>query len=187
MPRHLQLPCQAGGTAHQALGSYAWAQADQQRLAHGPYGFNGLLFAPRQHVGIDPVCGAAQGEFAQCNEVAFAKEVLHGALGLLRQIDFARFQAREQLIRGQIDQHHIISTVKQAIRHGFPHARACDAANYVIQTFKVLHVDGAVYIYARAQQLFYVLPAFGVAAAWGVGVRQLINQYELRLAFEGSI
>ncbi|MNG81952.1 hypothetical protein D3C79_406200 [compost metagenome] len=51
----------------------------------------------------------------------------------------------------------------------------------------MLHVEGGVDVYAGAEQLLHILPAFLVAAAGGIGVGQLIHHYDGGLAFEQAI
>jgi hypothetical protein len=62
--------------------------------------FSSLTVAPGAHL-IDAIGGAAQGQFAQRNQVAFAEEMLDGALGLTGDIDLAFVQALAQIVGGR--------------------------------------------------------------------------------------
>jgi hypothetical protein len=51
----------------------------------------------------------------------------------------------------------------------------------------MLYIDGAIDINARVEQFSDILPAFGVARAVDIGVRQFIHQDQRRVASEGGI
>ena len=97
-------------------------------------------------------------------------------------VDLAGVQAREQVIRRQIDQLDFVGLVEDAIGQGLALAHAGDLGDQVVQALQVLDVDGGPDVDAGIQQLLDVLPALGVArrrlAADEVGVRQLIDQQD---------
>lgn len=88
--------------------------------------------------------------------------MFNGAFGLPGDIDFAFFQALTQIVRWQIDQHHLVGSVKR-IRYGFAYLNSRHAADHVVQAFKMLHVDGGKDINTGVEQFFNVLPALGMA------------------------
>ena len=133
------------------------------------------------------VCRAPQRQFAQGHEVALAKEVLHGAVGLLRHVDFAGLEARQQFVGRQVNQYQFVGSVEHAVGHGLPHAGSGDAAHHIVQALDVLHIHRGVHVDTRDEQLLYVLAALGVAAAHRVAVCQFVNQNELRLALQGGV
>ena len=51
----------------------------------------------------------------------------------------------------------------------------------------MLHIECGPDIDARVEELFHVLPAFGMAGTWGVRMRQLIDQDERWLACERAV
>ena len=68
--------------------------------------------------------------------------------------------------------------VEHRVRHRLPDADAGDAADDVVQAFEVLDVERRVDVDARVEQLLDVVPALGMARAFGVGVRQLVDEDE---------
>jgi hypothetical protein len=102
--------------------------------------------------------------------------VLEGPSGLLRHIDLALTQALEQLIRGQVDQFHIIGLIQDGIRHGFADEHARDLGHHIIQALQVLHIDRGIDIDPGVEQLLDILPAFGVPGALGIRMRQFVHQ-----------
>ena len=152
-----------------------------------PDGRDGALAAVLAHLVVDAVRGAAQRELAQRDQVALAEEILDGALGLLRQVDLALAQALQQLVGRQVDQHHFVGLVEHVVGHRLPDADAGDAADHVVQAFDVLDVDGRIDVDAGVEQLVDVLPAFRVARAGRVGVREFVDQEQRRAARERGV
>jgi hypothetical protein len=108
-------------------------------------------------------------------------------LTLRRHVDLARLQALEQLVRGDVDQHHLVGRVEHGVGHGLPHAHVGDAADDVVQALQVLYVERGEDVDARVEQLLHVLPALRVARSLHVRVRQLIDQDQCRPARERPI
>lgn len=146
-----------------------------------------LLIAPGAHLIVYPVGRAAQRQFTQREQVAFAEEIFDGALGAVADVHFALFQPLTQIVRRQIHQHHFIGAVEKGIGYGFAHLNAGDAAYHVIQALQMLHVDGGNHVDTGIQQLFNVLPALGMARALYVGVRQFIHQDHRRMARQRGV
>ena len=84
----------------------------------------------------------SQRQLAQRDQIALAKEILRSALGLLRHIDLAGFQARQQLVGGHVHQNQLIGCVEHGVGHGLVDAYAGDGTHRAIQAFQVLHIDG---------------------------------------------
>ncbi|SVK53889.1 Uncharacterised protein [Acinetobacter baumannii] len=113
--------------------------------------------------------------------------MLDGALGLAGNIDFAFVQPSAQIVRRQIDQHHFAGLVKHVVGHRFAHPYAGHTAHHVVQTFQMLYVDGSQHVDAGVQQLFHILPTFGVARTVGVAVRQFVHQDQRRMARQRGV
>ncbi len=109
------------------------------------------------------------------------------ALHLLRLVDLARLQARQQLVGRNIDQHDFIGFIEYGIRQGFRDADTGDPADHIVQAFQVLHVDGGEYIDAGIQQFLYVLPALRMTRAGRIRMRQFIDQDQFGMAFQRGI
>ena len=65
-------------------------------------------------------------------------------LNLLRDIHFPISKPLQQVIRREIDQFHVVSTLQHRIRHRLTHPHARDLGDDIIQAFEMLHVDGGV-------------------------------------------
>ena len=182
MPGHIELRRQAGAVAHQLFAARLGADADQQRILRRPDRGHRLVAPVGHHVLVHPVSGTAQGQLAQGEQIALAEKILDRPFRLLRQVNLALLQALQQLIRRQIDQHHLVRQVEQSVRQRFPDLDAGDTADHVVQRFQMLHVDGGVDVDAGGEQFLHILPAFGMTRTGGVGMRQLVHQQQSRLA-----
>ena len=177
---------QPGGDAHQLSLPLLWP-THSRMLSRVCHTFSRPGVAKLAHLVIDPIGGAAQRQLAQGDQVAFAEEVLNGALGTAGNIHFAFVQPSAQIVRRQIDQHHFAGLVKHVVGHRFAHPHAGHAAHYVVQAFQMLYVDGCQHVDAGIQQLFHILPAFGVARTVSVAVRQFIHQHQRRVARQRGV
>ncbi len=187
MPDAPQPGRQPGGGADQLFAAGVMADAQQNGVAGMPDFFLALTVAPGAHLLIDPIGGTAQRQLAQGDEVALAKEVLDGPLGLAADIDFSLIEPLTQIVGGQVHQHHIVGGVEKRIRDGFANLHAGDAADDIVQALEVLDVNGGKYVNAGFQQLFDVLPAFRMTRAGRVAVRQLIDQNQRRATGQRAV
>ena len=149
--------------------------------------FLALRIAPGAHLIVNAFGSAAQRQFTQGNQIAFAEEIFDRSLGLPRQIDFAFIQTLAQIVRGKVNQHHFISRIKKGIGDSFAHLNSGDAADHVVQAFQMLDVNGSKDIDARLKQFINILPAFGVTGAGRIAVRQLIHQHQRWATGEGGV
>ena len=133
--------------------------------------FLALGIAPGAHLIVHAVGGTAQRQLAKGNQITFAEKILDGAFGLPGKIDLSFVQALAQIVRGKVDEHHLIGGIKKGVRHRFAHLNAGYAADDVVEAFQVLNVNGGENIDARLEQLINVLPALRVARAGRIAVR----------------
>ena len=187
MPGAVELGGEPRGRAHHLLVHVARADTGEQRIAGLPDLCLGGGAPEGAHLIVHPVGGLTQRQLAQRDEIALAEEVLDRALGLLRQIDLAFFEAHQQVVGRKIDQHYLVRSREHVIGHGLGHADAGDAADDVVQALQVLHVDRGEHVDTGCEQLVDILPALGMAARRRVGVRQLIYQEHGRGAFERRV
>ena len=131
---------------------------------------------------FDPVGGAAQRELAQRHQIALAEEVARRALDLLGNVDLAGLEAREQVVGRDVDQHHLVGIVEDRVGHRLPDGDAGDAADDVVQAFEMLDVEAREDVDAARQQLVDVLPALRVARPRRVGMRELVDEDQRRVA-----
>ena len=190
MPGRVAARRSAAGRAQQFVCAGFTAHAHQQSVADLPnlaLRHAHVLAAVAAHVVVNAVGGAAQRQFTQRHQIAFAKKILHRRRRLLGHVDLALFQTAQQVVGGQVDEHHLVGGVKHMVGNGLPNAYAGDAAHHIVQAFEVLHVDGGQHIDTDFKQLFDVLPTLGVAAARGVAVGQFIDQQHGRLAGQRGV
>ena len=186
-PFGLEFVGQAPGSADKTFAQRARADANQQAFAGRPGARDGARAHVGAHLVIHPFGSAPHGQLAQGGEIAFAEKFLDGALGLVGDIDFAILQTLDQLIRWQVDQFDVGDIVNYAVGDGLAHDHAGDLGNYIVQAFDVLDVYGAVHIDTGIQKFFHVGVALGMARTGHVGMRQLIHQDQLGLAFQDGI
>ena len=113
--------------------------------------------------------------------------MLRGARRRRAQVHLAVLEALQQIVRGEVDHHHVVGVIEYMVGHGFTHADADDPTDQVIQAFQVLHVEGGPDIDAGAEQFFHVLPAFGVARAGRIAMGQFVHQHHGRTAAQGGV
>ena len=141
MPAHIELPRQPRGRTHRLFAAFAGADAHQQRAFGVPHAADGFFNPIAAHVILNVFRRAAQRNFAQRNQVTFAKKVLCSALGLLRQVHLARFEPSEQFIRRHVHQNDFIGIVQHRVGHGLVYPHTGDRTHRAIQAFKVLHIE----------------------------------------------
>ena len=187
VPGYVQLGGDARRIAHDAVAPVAGTYAGQQGFPRLPQRRYRAVAPVFQHLLIDPIRGAAQGQFAQGDQVSLAEEILDRAFGLVREVDLAFLEALQQFIGWQVDQHHFIGGVEYMVGHGLPDADSGNAADHIIKGFQVLDVDRRIDVDAGRQQFVHVLPALGMARALDVGMGQFVHQDEFRRACQGTI
>ena len=116
--------------ADQVGGRRAAGEADEDALFAA--GLGEFLF----HL----VGGVADGEFAERGEVGFGEEVVQRAVGFLRGVDDAAFDAIAQGARREIHQHDFVGFVHHPIRYGFADADAGNVPHLVVEAFQVLNI-----------------------------------------------
>ena len=187
MPGAAQPGCQPRRGAHHLVTAILGAQTEQQGVLGMPDAVDVGVAAVLAHLTIHPLGGAAQRQLPQRHQVALAEEVFDGPLRLTGQVDLALLQTLTQIVRGQIDQHHLVGTIKHPIRHCLAHPDAGDAADDVVETLQVLDVDGGEDVDPRLQQLLHILPALGVTGAGHIGVGQLVHQHHRRVTGQHAV
>ncbi len=86
-----------------------------------------------------------------------------------------------------VDQLDLVGGANDLVGHLLLLLDAGDLGDDVVEALQVLHVDRRDDRDARVEQLLDVLPAFGVLAAWRVGVREFVDQHDVRLAPQHSL
>ena len=163
------------------------ADADQDSFPGRPDVLDPLVLPVELHLLVNAVGGAAESEFAERDQVAFAEKILDGRGGLFRQVHFAFLHALEQVVGRQVDELDLVGAIEQKIRHGLAYVDARDLGDHVVQALEMLHVYGGVDGDARAEQLVDVLPAFLVAGAGGIRMGKFINEDDRGFAATGRV
>ena len=146
-----------------------------------------MLAHVREELLVDALGGAPQRQFAQRRQVAGRKEMADGALGLLRHIDLALMQALDQILGREVDDFDVVGLVEDAVGNGFAHPDAGDPGDDVVQALDVLDVQRREHVDAGGDQLLDIEIAFGMAAAGGVGVRQFVDENQLRPTLQDRV
>ena len=97
-------------------------------------------------------------------------------------VDFSLLEPLDQIVGRQINQFDRIGAIEHGVGHRLAHADVRDLRDDVIETLDVLNVDRGVDVDAAGHQLFDVEIALRVAAAFGIGVREFVDQNDLRPA-----
>ena len=100
--------------------------------------------------------------------------------GGLRQIDLAVLQALDQFFRSEVDEDDVVGVAQHGVRHRLAHDDAGDARDDVGEAFEMLDVERRPDIDARVEQFLDILPAFRMPAFGRVGVREFVDDDELR-------
>jgi hypothetical protein len=129
----------------------------------------------------------AQRELAQRRQVARREVVLERALRLLGHVYLALFQALDQIVGRDVDKLDGVGAIKNRVRHGLAHAHVRDLRDHIVEALDVLDVDGGVNVDVVTEQLLHVEVALGMAAAGHVGVGELVDQYDLRVAGDDGV
>ena len=177
-PGGVQPGREAARRAHDGFGRAVGADADQQPIGRRPGALDRVAAQVVDHLAVDPLGGAAQGEFAQRGEVAGLEEAVCGAPGVLRQVDAPLAEPRDQFGRRDVDDDDVVGFLQHRVGHRLAHDDAGDARDDVRQPFEMLDVDRGPDVDAGAQQFLDVLVALGVAAVRGVRMGQFVDDHQ---------
>ena len=181
-PRRVQPVRQPLGVAHQPGRARVLADADQDALAGGPGTGDGVGLHVGEQLLVDALGGAAQRQFAQRGQIARREIMLQRALGLFGDIDLALLQPLDQVVGREVDQLDGVGAVEHRVRHGLAHPHMGDLRDHVVEALDVLDVDRGIDVDAVGQQFLDVEIALGMTAARRVGMREFVDQGDLRPA-----
>ncbi|MCY1169126.1 hypothetical protein D9M73_91430 [compost metagenome] len=185
-PARTECVGQALGRTDQRLAARLIADCDDDALAPGP----GAAFPQAgdmvEQMAVDRLRGAAQRQFAERRQVRFGKEVAERARRLGGDIDLAVLQPVDQLVGREID-HFDLGIVQHRIGHGLAHPHAGEAGDDVVEALDMLDVERGEHVDTRRAQFLDILPAFGMAAAGGVGMGEFVYERDLRMPLEHRV
>ena len=164
---------------------------DQQVILREPCTRGAIAGERCPRSGLDALRHAAQRELAQGNQVRFAEEPLDGRAGLLRDVDLASMQTREEIVGRQVDELDLVGLVEDAIGQCLALLGARDLRDKVVETLEMLNVQRRPNVDAGVEQLFDILPTFRMArrrlAAHQVRVRELVDEQDPGSALERRV
>ena len=113
--------------------------------------------------------------------------MLKRALSLLGNIDLAVLEPLDQILRRDVDELDGVGAIEHRVGNRLAHANLGDLSDDVVEALDVLDVERGVDIDAVVEQLLDIQIALGMPAAGGVGVRELIDQDELRMPRQNRV
>ena len=144
----------------------------------GPVGLQALVHLVRE---------PQQGQLAQRGQVPGAEVVGQRRVDLLRGVDVPVRHPPPQRLRRHVDQLDLVGGADHGVGDGFPLRHAGDLLHHVVERLEVLDVDGGDHVDAGVEQFFDVLPALLVTRPGHVGVRELVDQRDLRVAGQHGV
>ena len=163
--------------AHQRLRLRAAGHRDHDALAGLPGGGDVLVGAVLRQRGVDLVGQPQQRQLAQRGQVAGAEVVGQRRVDLSGAYTLPWDKPAPQRFRRDVDQLDLVGGAHHLVGHRLLLLDAGDLRDDVVEALQVLDVDGRDHGDAGVEQLLDVLPALGVPAARGVGVRQFVDQH----------
>ncbi len=164
------------GPADQPSGKRTWSHGYQQPLAASPDGVVASGCADVTQLMIDPFGSDSQGEFPECREVGFFKEIFRCTYASTRQIHLALLQALSQLRWRQVDELNFVGTIEHRVWDRFLDGSTRYLVDDIGATFQVLNIESGENVDTRGEQFLHVLKAFSVTGTWSVGVRQFVQE-----------
>jgi len=136
---------------------------------------------------VDLVGQPEQRQLAQRGQVPRPEVVGERRVDFLRRVDVAVRHPPAQRLGGHVDELYLVGGPHHGVGYGLPLRHPGDLLDDVVERLQVLDVDRGDHVDAGVEQLLDVLPALFVARAGHVGMRELVDQRDLRLAGEHRV
>ena len=163
-----------------ALG--AAGERDHHPLPGLPRALDLVLGAVALQPLVDLVRQPQQGQLAQRGEVPGPEVVGQRGVDLLRRVDVPVRHPAPQRLGRHVDQLDLIGGPHDRVRHRLLLRHAGDLLDHVVERLQVLDVDRGDHVDAGVEELLDVLPALLVRRTRDVGVRELVDERDLRAA-----
>ena len=170
--------------AHQRLRLRSAGDGDDDAFARFPGVGDLVVVAVLLQRRVDLVGEPQQRQLAQRGQVALAEVVGQRGVDPLGRVDVAVGEPAPQRFRRDVDELDLVGRADDLVGHLLLLLDAGDLGDDVVEALEVLDVDGRDDGDAGVEQLLDVLPAFGVLAARGVGVGELVDEHHLWLALQ---
>ena len=128
-----------------------------------------------------------QCQFSQLQYVGGIEEVVQGCLYLFFGIYLASFQAFHQFLGSEVYVHHLVGFTEYAVGDALLHFHTHHLLHLIVQTLEVLDVDSRNHIDTGIEQFHHVLPSFGMAATFHIGVGQFVHYHYLGVHLQDGI
>ena len=172
----------AGCPAHQGFRLRTTGDRDDDAFARLPGVGDLVVGAILVERGVDLVGEPEQRNFAQRGEVPAPEVIGQRRVDSLGRIHIAVGEPAPQRLWCDVDQLDLVGGADDLVGHLLLLLDAGDLGDDVVEALQVLDVDRGDHGDAGVEKLLDVLPAFGVLAARGVGVGELVDQHHLRVA-----
>jgi hypothetical protein len=143
-----------------------------------------LAGLPHQALDLHVLGDLAQRGLAQGGQALDLEEVVERRLHALGAIDLAGPQAPDQRLGGEVDQHHLVGRREHLVRDRLADARPGELGYLVVEALQVLDVDSREHVDPGLDHRAHVLVALLVLDTRRIGVGELVDQAQLRLARE---
>ena len=114
-------------------------------------------------------------QLAQRRQIPLAEEVRERLLDLGGVVDISLAQSRAQRLDRDVHVDDLVGALQEPVGHRLADAHAGRRRDRVVQRLDVLDVDRGDHVDLGVEQRQHVLVALLVCRAWGVGVRQLVD------------
>ena len=176
-----------GRSADQRVALRPAVQADGNPLPRFPKPDDVVLAAVALHLLVDLVGQPKQGELAQRGEIADPEVIGQSGVDLVCAVDVAVGHPAAQRLGGHVDKLDLVGAAHPGVRHGFPLHHPSDLGDDVVERLEMLDVQRGDHVDACVEQLIDVLPALLVARSRDVGMRQLVDERNLRTASQHRV
>jgi hypothetical protein len=183
----IEAPGHACGARDEVLTGRTAGNADGDAFAHAPVFADLLRVHVRFKAAIHLFGDLAQGEFAEGDEIAAAKEILEGLLDFLLAVNVTAAHAIDKRFGSEVHHHGLGSAERNPIGDGFADSDARDGADRGSDTFNVLDVERGNDVDLRGEKFLNVFIAFAVAAAGNVGVGEFVDEDDAGAAGEDGV
>ena len=177
----------AGGATDQALAVARAGEGDEDALTRLPRLLDSVPATVFGEALVDAVGEPGERKLAQRGQVAGPEVVGERRVDPLGRVHVAAGEAVAQRGGGEIDQLKLVGATNDLVGNRFALLHGRDLLDDVIERLEVLDVQGRDDADPGLEQLLDVLPALLVARAGHVGVRELVDERDLRPPGEHGI
>ena len=173
--------------AHEPVAVRRPREGDQDPLARLPGLRDAVADAVLGEAFLDPVGDPQKRELAQRSQVAGAEVVAEGGVDALGGVDVAAREPSPDRLDGEVDELQLVGAAHDLVRDGLALHDAGDLLYHVVEGLEMLDVEVGDHADPRVEQLLDVLPALLVAAPRHVGVREFVDERQLRTTREERV